>query len=853
MLAQSIVDCIGWTPLVKLQPVRGGRAEVYAKLELQNPFGMKDRAARQIILEARESGALAPGAPIVESSSGTMALGVALVGASLGHEVHIVTDPRIDPITLAKLKALGCRVHVVEKMTSHGWQSARLERLAELMASMPGAFWTRQYDNPGNPRGYAALARELESDLGRVDVLVGAVGSGGSLCGTARELRKANPGLLVVAVDATGSVIFGQPDRPGRLQSGLGNSLVPGNVDHAVVDEVHWLSDEEAFNATLDLAREQRIVAGNSSGSVYAVCRWLSRREAAGRNIVGILPDRGDRYFNTLYSEEYWAAKGLRRVPLPERPVEVRPDEVVTSWSFARLSGPASGGRKAAGRLATAGGPAADCLPAPGGPAAAGQPVSARRPVPPGRRLVFVEANTTGSGMIALRKAAALGLEPVFVTNNPGRYRGLDGTRCEVLVADTNEMAACRRVIDEVVGADHLAGVFTTSEFYLAVVAELAAAYGLPGNPPEAIRFCRNKAETRRLLARAGVGQPRFAVVSSPEAGGTEAAGPEAEAAGPATGGGPPSAMGREVTDEIAAALAVTGLPCVVKPVDDTGSYLVHYCETASEVADHVREVLAMSRNVRGQKTARAALVEEYVRAPEYSVESFTWQGETVVVGITEKTLAPLPHFVEWRHIFPAPLPPEAAEVLEAAAKRALATVGFRAGASHTEIKLRSLGRGRTEGPAGYGPTQVALMEINARLAGGMIPELVEAALGLDLLEQQIRVAVGEVPNLATSRARSAGIQFFAAPRPGVLAGVAGVKEARAVPGVREVTVTACVGREVAPARSAYDRLGYVIASGDTYDEVSRSLDEATSRIEVLVEDCPDSGRAASGQGGGAA
>src|SRR5205823_6616833 len=147
--------------------------------------------------------------------------------------------------TLTKLKAMGCTVHIVQKMTSHGWQSARLERLAELLKQYPEAFCPRQYDNPENPRAYTEIARELLEDLDRIDILVVSVGSGGSLCGTARALLKTNPNLRVVAVDAVGSVIFGQPDRPRRLQGGLGNSLVPANVDLSIIDEIHWLNDEE--------------------------------------------------------------------------------------------------------------------------------------------------------------------------------------------------------------------------------------------------------------------------------------------------------------------------------------------------------------------------------------------------------------------------------------------------------------------------------------------------------------------------------------------------------------------------------------------------------------------------------
>lgn len=337
MYCQDMIDCIGRTPLVRLRLDEHAKGAVYAKLELQNPFGMKDRVAKQIILEAKQQGLLQDGAPIVESSSGTLALGVAFVGTYLGHEVHIVTDPRIDEVTLAKLRAMGCTLHIVPKMTAHGWQSARLERLHELLAQYPAAFWPRQYEHPGNPRAYHALARELLDDIGHVDILVASVGSGGSLCGTAGMLREHCPNLLTVAVDATGSVLFGQPDRPGRLQGGLGNSLVPPNVDRSVIDIVHWLNDEEAFAATLALASHENIFAGNSSGSVYAVARWLSRQVAPETKIVAIFPDRGDRYFATIYNKVFRTEKGMRTLSLPDMPQEIAPTEVATHWSFAHL------------------------------------------------------------------------------------------------------------------------------------------------------------------------------------------------------------------------------------------------------------------------------------------------------------------------------------------------------------------------------------------------------------------------------------------------------------------------------------------------------------------------------------
>ncbi|MET7334473.1 cysteine synthase family protein [Nonomuraea sp. NPDC005650] len=332
----NVIAAIGATPLLCLRSPAG--APVHAKLELANPFGMKDRVAKQMILTARAQGVLADGGLIVESSSGTMALGVALVGTYLGHEVHIVTDPRMDALTMAKLDALGATLDIVPAMTSGGWQSARLERLRTVMDRHTGAFWPRQYDNPDNPAAYSDLAEEVHEELGRVDVLVGPVGSGGSLCGTARALRRRNPALRVVAVDAVGSAIFGQPDRPERLQSGLGNSLVPANVDFSVIDEVHWLSDREAYAATLELAAQEKVFAGNSSGSAYLVARWLSTQLAPDTSILALFPDRGDRYVETIYNPAYRLAHGITDLTPPREPRRISLTETAQQWSYATLS-----------------------------------------------------------------------------------------------------------------------------------------------------------------------------------------------------------------------------------------------------------------------------------------------------------------------------------------------------------------------------------------------------------------------------------------------------------------------------------------------------------------------------------
>ncbi|MGW8354473.1 pyridoxal-phosphate dependent enzyme [Streptomyces wedmorensis] len=752
MIYNDLVDAIGHTPLVRLRAAPAD-VTVAAKLELQNLFAMKDRVARQVILEARANGVLAPGGPIIESSSGTMALGLAVAGHALGHPVHIVTDPRIDAITLAKLKALGCSVHVVDAMTANGWQSARLERLAALREEYPGAFWPRQYSNPQNPLAYAALAKELVADLGGVDILVGAVGSGGSLCGTARALRRElkaagrTEPLRVIGVDAVGSVLFGQPDQPGRKQSGIGNSLLPGNLDHAEIDEVHWLNDHEAFVATRDLAREEGIFAGNSSGSVYRVLKHLAATVPPGTRVVGIFPDRGDRYVDSIYDDGYWERARLAELPLRTEPTEVPYGTEVDGWARAEV------------------------------------------PSTPRGRLVFVESNTTGTGMLALSRARDLGLAPVLLTNRPGRYPGIGEADCEVIRCDTNDADAPAAALRARFDADEVAGVTTTSEFYLEAAASLAATLGVPGNPPAAVAACRRKSETRRLLTDAGLPQPVSVAVTS-----------EAEVAG---------------------AVAATGLPCVVKPAADSASTGVLLCGSVEQARDHAAKLLAITHNVREQAVPTEVLVEELVGGTEYSVETIFADGELHVVGVTRKSVSPPPSFVELRHAFPAPLDETASGEIERVVRAAVEAVGLRHGACHTELRLT---------PAG--PT---VIEINARLAGGMIPELIRLAGGPDLLTQQLRAAAGLPVELPRGELTPTGVAFLTSSEEGRLASLDGHEAARSLPGVAEVHIARRPGDPVRPATDAYDRMGYVIASADSVEELDRSLDAALDRITVRL------------------
>jgi cysteine synthase len=363
VVAPNVVELMRDTPLVALKgrEVNEPRARLWAKLELAMPGQMKDRVARRIIRDAEEKGLLRPGGIIAESSSGTMAEGLARAGAVLGYRVIIITDPRIDASLRAKLSAFGAEIEVVERFSPEGgWQRSRLERLREILHKNPGAFWPRQYDNTMFQTVYAEeIAPELVDALGDVAVFVATVGSGSSISGTARSLRRINPAVRVVAVDAVGSVQFHQPERP-RKQSGHGNSIIAGNIDYSAIDEVHWISDGEAFNACRELARREGIFAGGSSGAAYIAGSWIAEQLPPAANVVVLLPDRGDRYAGTIYNDAYLHENGLAGVVAAREPQRIRYGiDEATHWSWAPLPHDGSvpyyaAGTLTSGRLASA-------------------------------------------------------------------------------------------------------------------------------------------------------------------------------------------------------------------------------------------------------------------------------------------------------------------------------------------------------------------------------------------------------------------------------------------------------------------------------------------------------------------
>ncbi|VBA37486.1 putative siderophore biosynthesis protein SbnA [Mycobacterium innocens] len=327
---------VGNTPVLWISdPFGTDDRGFWAKLEGANPGGMKDRPALHMVECARARGDLQPGAQIIESTSGTLGLGMALAGQLYGHPVTVVTDPGMEPIVQHMLTAYGVRVDIVtEPHPSGGWQQARKDRVAELRAADPHAWNPDQYNNPDNVDSYRSLATELLNQLGSIDVLVCSVGTGGHSAGVARVLRDVNPNLKLIGVDTIGSTIFGQPAAM-RLMRGLGSSIYPRNVDYPAFAEAHWVAPAEAVWACRTLASSYYVSGGWSVGAVALVAGWAARTHEPGTKIAAVFPDGPLRYFDTIYNDEYCRQHDLLDAAPPTEPAVIDDPikQVVQSWT----------------------------------------------------------------------------------------------------------------------------------------------------------------------------------------------------------------------------------------------------------------------------------------------------------------------------------------------------------------------------------------------------------------------------------------------------------------------------------------------------------------------------------------
>lgn len=411
------------------------------------------------------------------------------------------------------------------------------------------------------------------------------------------------------------------------------------------------------------------------------------------------------------------------------------------------------------------------------------------------RLLVFIESNITGTGAQAIRQAAAMGFKPFFITCMPERYAGdpdmsatLRDYAHEVVTCETRNLEVVEKVLRDVTPAP--VGVMTVHEYFVPTTAEMTRRLGLPGLSPQAAAAARDKLRSRVICAERGVPVPAFEFVRSVE--------------------------------EIDAALAKVGLPCVVKPIDESASIGVSLCRTRAEVVARITELAASRTNSKGQARTPGGLLEACLFGHEVSVETFTYDGVTTVLGVTDKLLGPTPYFVEYGHTFPSVLPDPVAASAAATAVAALDAIGFDLGPAHVEVKLCA------DGPM--------LIEVNARTGGDLVPDLVQHATGVNLLEQTIIAATGGVPDLTPIRHAGAAIRF-AIGRDGTVASVPDTDLAKHFPGIVDCQLKVGPGDTTRWPTHSHERLGHVLAVGATPSEAAIHAESALPHLTVNYED----------------
>jgi cysteine synthase A len=305
MIHPSVASTVGGTPLVALGRVAAGlAARVVAKVESRNPCGsVKDRIGVAMIEDAERRGALKPGATLVEPTSGNTGVALAFAAASKGYKLILTMPERMSRERIALLRYLGAEV----VLTPGTLMRDAVERATQLAAETPGAVMLQQFKNPANPEAHRrTTAVEIwEGTDGAVDLFVAGVGTGGTITGVGEVLKQKKPGARVIAVEpAKAAVLSG--GRPGNhMIQGIGAGFVPEVLNRAIIDEVVAVSEDEAFACARRLAREEGILAGISSGAALAAALQVAAREEhAGKLLVVMLPDTGERYVTTPLFDE---------------------------------------------------------------------------------------------------------------------------------------------------------------------------------------------------------------------------------------------------------------------------------------------------------------------------------------------------------------------------------------------------------------------------------------------------------------------------------------------------------------------------------------------------------------------
>ncbi len=304
MLFTDVTQSVGKTPLVAVTRLDSGGAKLFVKLEARNPCGsVKDRVGIALIEDAERRGLLKPGATLVEPTSGNTGIALAFAAAAKGYKLVLTMPEHISQERVAFLRMLGATI----VFTPGSLMRESVVKAEQILAETPGAVMLQQFKNPANPEVHRrTTAEEIWGDMeGQVDIFVAGVGTGGTITGVGEVLKARRPSCRVVAVEPAGAAVLSGRAAGAHHLPGLGAGFVPDILNRAIIDEVIAVNEEQAVNAQLALARREGIAAGMSSGAALAAALLVAARpDSAGKRIVVILPDGGERYAgNAVFKE----------------------------------------------------------------------------------------------------------------------------------------------------------------------------------------------------------------------------------------------------------------------------------------------------------------------------------------------------------------------------------------------------------------------------------------------------------------------------------------------------------------------------------------------------------------------
>lgn len=407
--------------------------------------------------------------------------------------------------------------------------------------------------------------------------------------------------------------------------------------------------------------------------------------------------------------------------------------------------------------------------------------------------IVFVESNPIG--FKGIEKAKELGHQVTFVTTDLSYYQarnqlqpvqGMIDRIIEVQTYDNIEQV--QEEVIKAIGDARFDALMTFNELHVTVAAELAARFGLKNMHPAVARQARDKWKTREILSESGLPVPEYQYVF-------------------------------DLQEALIAARTI-GYPVVVKPKDGTGSLYVRCIHNDAEMTEYFSELQSVHHYGRSIRREKGFLVEAFVKGPLVSAETVTYEGTTQVVGITERDVTGYPYFVEIGSLFPAVLPQ--VHAVETAARKVLEALDIQFGICHIEMVVNE------KGPV--------VIEVNPRLAGGMIPKLIQLAAGMDMIQTAIELHLGNPPKVVHKNRQFAYSYHFTSPCTGRLVALKGWEQAVASPGVAEAAWWKDVGATLAEPRSNFDRLGYLVLQGEKGQEMRQQARDIVNQIQVIIE-----------------